>query len=106
MAASHSVFVDGKLVKTSKHEPIVPVPGYAATGATPLTVFPKTAGALMGTLVVHKPYAAAVHEGITSKGAIRRYTSPETGKKWVESKVLMFAQKYLSLIAGTIRSVR
>lgn len=101
LAASHSVFVEGKLVETSADKPV--------TGkgvATPLTFMPKLIGELLGTLVVHKSYATSVHEGTSRWGTPYKYKTPGTGRKWVESKLVRFGLKYFSLIAARIRTTR
>jgi len=96
MAASHSVFVDGKLIDTSADRSV------SADGeATPLTFMPRISRELLGTLVVHKHYASAQHEKVG-----REYSTPGTGSKWVQSKLLAFGYKYFNLIAAKIRFAR
>ena len=101
MAASHSVFVDGSLVGTSADRPVT-----GKGEATPLTFMPKLTGPLTGTLVVHKPYATSIHEGVSRWGTPYIYRTPGTGRKWVQSKVISFGLKYYNLIAAKIRIVR
>jgi hypothetical protein len=96
MAASHSVFVDGKLIETSADRPVI-----GDGVATPLTFMPKISDELIGTLVVHKHYASAQHEG-----ASYIYRTLGTGRKWVQSKLLSFGHKYFNLIAAKIRFAR
>jgi len=101
MAASHSIFVDSKLVGTSAGRPVT-----GKGEATPLTFMPKITKELIGTLVVHKPYATSIHEGISRWGTAYIYKTPGTGRKWVESKLIRFGLKYFGLIAARIRTAR
>ena len=98
MAASHSAFVNNKLVATSLSEPMT---GEATP--TPLLVAPPTGGKLVGTLIVHRRQAASLHEGISRHGTPYKFKSPGSGRKWIESKVVRFGQKYFGMIAGKIR---
>jgi len=93
MAASHSAFVNGELVDTSSDRPVT-----QDGVATPLIFMPKLADDLIGTLVVHKHYASAQHEGIG-----QAYRTPGTGRKWIESKLIRFGLKYYGMIAAKIR---
>jgi len=101
LAASHSVFVNSKLVGTSADRPVS-----EGGEATPLTFMPKIFQELIGTLVVHKPYAASIHEGVSRWGTPYTYKTPGTGRKWVQSKLLSFGQKYFNLIAAKIKVTR
>ena len=96
LAGSHSVFVDGKLVGTST----------GSAGSTPLTVFPKVGKELEGVLVVNKPYAASVHEGVSRWGTPYVYHLAGTGKKWVQAKLTRYGERYFNIIAGKIRTLR
>lgn len=100
LAASHSVFVDGKLVGTSK---VVPSGNGEATPL--LSGIPKISSKIEGALVVHKPYAASQHEGIRKGKAYGVYTLAGSGPKWIESKLIRFAGKYFGMIAGRIRAL-
>jgi len=99
MAASHSGFVDNKLVGISH----VLVTGKGK--ATPLRFIGTASKDLVGSLVVHKPYAAAQHEGSQSSVSYKKYTKPGTGKKWVESKLLRHFSLYFSMIASEIKKL-
>ena len=101
MAASHSALVDGKAVGTSEHEP-----HSGGTGATPLRYLPKISSHLEGAVVVHKKYAAAQHEGIAGGHSVKRYTTPGSGPKWVESKLVAFKHTYYSMIATRLRELK
>ena len=96
MAASHSVFVDGKLVETSADRPVT-----RDGEATPLMLMPKLTDDLTGTLVVHKHYASAQHE---RAGYI--YRTLGAGRKWVQAKLMTFGSKYYGMIAAKIRFAR
>ena len=93
LAGSHSIFVGSKLVGTSS----------GGENPTPLTAFINTLAGIVGTLIVHKPYAASIHEGVSRHGTPYIYRAPGSGKKWVDTKIIRFANKYFSLIAGRIR---
>jgi hypothetical protein len=100
LEASHSVFVDGKLEKTSADRPLTS--GQKGTGATPLLIIMKLTKKLEGALVAHKPYAASIHEGVSRWGAPYNYTRTGSGPKWIQAKLLA-AGKYFALIAGVIK---
>lgn len=100
LEASHSVFVNGKLVKTSADRPLIS--GEKGTGATPLMTLTKLTSKLEGALVAHKPYAASIHEGVSRWGKLYHYYRTGSGSKWIMAK-LIFADKYYALIAGVIR---
>lgn len=100
LEASHSVFVNGKLVKTSANRPLIA--GEKGTGATPLLSFPKLTLKLEGALVAHKPYAASIHEGVSRWGKLYNYYRTGSGPKWIQAK-LLFAGKYFALIAGVVK---
>jgi hypothetical protein len=98
MAASHSVFVDGKLVKVST---VIPSGGVA----TPRTssIF-KVSKNIEGALVVNKPYAASQHEGVRKGRRYANYTLIQSGPKWIESKLVRFGKKYFSMIAKRVKT--
>lgn len=100
LEASHSIFVNGKLVKTSADRPLTA--GEKGTGATPLLSFPKMSTKLEGALVAHKPHAASIHEGVSRWGRPYHYRRTGSGPKWIQAK-LMFAGRYFALIAGVIK---
>lgn len=58
--------------------------------------------------VVSTPYAAAVHEGVTSRGVITKWTRPGSGPKWIEAKLLryqvVYASKFLDGVAIVMKS--
>ena len=100
LAASESVFVDGKLVSTSAGES-----HSGGTGSTPLMVFPKVSEELEGALIVNKPYAASVHEGVSRWGTSYKFRWPGSGKKWVQAKLTRYGEKYFNLIARKIKAL-
>lgn len=110
MAASHSVFVGSKLVATS--EGMVTVVNSSRRKEkrvpTPATTVPGGAGGWMltGTLVVNKPYAVPVHEGIAGRYPAKNYTLPGSGPKWVSSKLIAYGDKYLKLMASAVRKMK
>ena len=101
LEASHSVFVDGKLVATSSGRSVT-----RGGSATPLTILSRISARLEGALVAHKPYAASLHEGISRWGTPYVYGGSGRGKKWIEAKLLRFFGKYYGLIAGEIRRTK
>lgn len=52
--------------------------------------------------VVDTPYAAAVHEGVTSRGPIRKWTRPGSGSHWISSKMLRYGHVYYSKVADKL----
>ena len=56
---------------------------------------------IVGTMKVPGPYAASIHEGISRWGTLYKYKTPETGAKWIQSKMLRYHEKYVK-IAGEI----
>ena len=101
LEASHSVFVDGKLVATSAGRSVI-----EGGSATPLRNLPKVSTKLEGALVAHKPYAASLHEGISRWGTPYKYGGSGRGRKWIEAKILRYFGKYYALIAGEIRRTK
>lgn len=93
LAGSHSIFVGSMLVGVSR----------GGKNPTPLTAFINTLKGIVGTLIVHKPYAASIHEGVSRHGTPYIYQAPGSGKKWVEAKIIRFTNKYFSLIARRIK---
>ncbi len=55
-----------------------------------------------GTLRVKEPYAASLHEGITPRGKPYQFHTSDTGSHWVISKLLMYGNNYLKIIASGI----
>lgn len=50
---------------------------------------------IKGTLsVVDTPYAPSLHEGISRWGTKYAFKTPGTGMKWIESKMLIYVNKY------------
>lgn len=101
LEASHSAFVDGELVATSAGRPVA-----EGGSATPLMNLPKIGTKLEGALVAHKPYAASLHEGISRWGTPYKYGGSGRGRKWIEAKILRYAEKYYAMIAGIIRRTK
>ena len=65
----------------------------------------KTKTGVIGTLRVESPYAATLHEGISRWGTPYKYHTVDTGSHWILSKLLMFGQTYINIIAdGTLSS--
>lgn len=96
LRASGSGFVGMKLITTTQ--------GYGGAAGTPtsslagrpFTVSGKSK--VIGTVVFNTPYAASVHE----KGP-HRYSVPGTGMKYLESKLVFFAAKYLRMLAKGVK---
>lgn len=101
LEASHSVFVDGKLVATSAGRSVT-----EGGSATPLTILSRISTRLEGALVAHKSYAASLHEGISRWGTPYVYSGSGRGRKWIEAKLLRFFGKYYGMIAGEIRRAK
>lgn len=101
LASSHSCFVNRKLVATSVGEPTTD-----KAEPTPLTMYPYMGKELEGVLIVHKRYAASLHEGISRWGTAYAYKAAGSGKKWIEAKVIRFGKKYYGMIAGRIRRAK
>ena len=55
-----------------------------------------------GTLKVDLPYAASIHEGISRWGTPYVYKTPGTGKKWVQSKALMYKASYIKTFKNRV----
>jgi len=57
--------------------------------------------------VIDTPYAASLHEGISRWGTPYVYTKPGSGMKWIQSKVLMYRDKYTQdEVAGFVTGLK
>ena len=52
--------------------------------------------------VVDTPYAVSLHEGISRWGTPYKFKTPGTGMKWIESKILMYKDKYTNILLESI----
>lgn len=94
LRASGSAFVNHKLVATTG--------GLFDMRGTPNTSSPgivlSTPNKPVATIGFNTQYAAAMHE----RGPYD-YTEPGSGRKYLESKLTMFRDKYLSIFARKVR---
>lgn len=100
LAGSHSCFVNEELVEVSKE---------SAPKATPLLTYPGKVGpkgVIEGVLVVHKPYAASLHEGISRHGTSYTFQGAGRGKKWIQAKVTRFKTHLFGLVAQSLRGMK
>lgn len=92
LRASHSIFVDGVLIKTSETEPMTekgratPQRNYVSINLHP--------NVTRGTLIAHRAYAASIHEGVSRHGTKYIYKTEGTGKKWIWSKLIRYKEDY------------
>lgn len=61
-------------------------------------------GEIAGVLLVRKPFARALHEGVCGPNLVpvRNWTEPGSGPKWIESKMIRFKNKYIKIAAEEI----
>lgn len=99
LRASHSIFVNGRLIDTSQ---------VGSLKGTPLTVYPGSwkGDVVEGVLVANTPYAMYAHEGYNQWGAFKKYTTPGTGPKWIQTKILRHRYKYYGIIGNAIRRLK
>ena len=99
LRASHSIFVNGRLVDTSQ---------VGSMKGTPLTVYPGTwrGDVVEGILIANTPYAIYAHEGYNQWGSFKKYTTEGTGPKWIESKLIKHMYKYYGIIGNAIRRAK
>lgn len=57
----------------------------------------------IGELQVRKPFAASLHEGISRHGTpYKNWTTPGSGPKWLESKLLSYGDEYIRIAASEL----
>lgn len=89
LRSSGSAYVDGK---------------HVAGGGTPVADVPKP-DMIQGTVIFDGPYAAYQHEGMRRDGThvVKNYTTPGTGAKYIEAKLHGHPQKYIQIVAESIK---
>ena len=100
LRGSASMFVNGMLNK------VAPDVGGGPTPAVSLGE-KGAAGAITATVAFNTPYAAYQHEGVHKDGSgrIKRWTTPGTNIKFLESKRLRNSQQYFAVAAARIKQV-
>lgn len=60
----------------------------------------RGANSVISKLIFRMPYAAKWHEAVNKKV---NWSEPGVGPKYIEKKLMMFAKKYLQIIASRVR---
>jgi hypothetical protein len=100
LEASHSIFVNGRLVDTSQKGNMI---------GTPLTSLPgpPPTDRLEGVLFANTPYALYAHEAYNQYGPFKKFSeAPNRGGKWIQTKMTRHQSKYYGIIGNAIRRAK
>lgn len=77
-----------------------------STGASSAQKEAGDSETIVGQVTYNTPYAAYQHEGVRADGShvVRNYTTPGSGKKYLETPLYTNAPKYAARVAKTIKA--